>query len=209
MKAIAFLLFLVLIFTSCKPTATIITSKNEAVKKGIYTTPIPKKNIAKKETLQQTEIKKEAVKKNKIKEVEESDYLAHPENSSYLVEQLINSAATKIGTRYKSGGVTDEGFDCSGLMYNIFNLYQMKLPHSSFEQSKLGFIVERENIQKGDLIFFRTNGRNQINHVGMVVEILEDEIKFIHSSTSSGVIISSTKEPYYQKSFAQANRVLE
>jgi hypothetical protein len=43
----------------------------------------------------------------------------------------------------------------------------------------------------------------------MVVEILEDEIKFVHSSTSSGVIISSTKEPYYQKSFAKVNRVLE
>lgn len=94
-------------------------------------------------------------------------------------------------------------------MYSIFTLYGINLPRSSIEQSKIGTVIQRENVQKGDLIFFRTHGRNQINHVGMVVEILEDEIKFVHSSTSSGVIISSTKEPYYQKSFAQLNRVLE
>lgn len=209
MKRIASLFFLVLFFTACKPTATIITSKNEALKKGVYTTPIAKKNVLKKEAVPKTEIKKEVVKNDKIKEVEESDYLAHPENSSYTIEQLINSASNKIGTRYKSGGVTDEGFDCSGLMYNIFNLYNIKLPRSSFEQAKLGAVIEPENIKKGDLIFFRTNGRKQINHVGMVIEINPEEIKFIHSSTSSGVIISSTKEPYYQKTFAQVNRILE
>lgn len=174
----------------------------------MYTVPVAKKSTKKRETtvVQST---RETTEKPKISEVNESDYLVNPTNSNYIVEQLIHSASDKIGTKYRSGGTTDEGFDCSGLMYNIFNLYQVKLPHSSYEQSKLGTIIEKENVQKGDLIFFKTNGRNQINHVGMVVEILEDEIKFIHSSTSSGVIISSTKEPYYQKSFAQINRVVE
>ncbi len=208
MKRIAPLFFLVLFFTACKPTSAIITSKKEAEDKGIYTAPIAKKTIAKKESHTKAERKKEITKKNKIIEIEASDYIANTENSSYLVEQLINSASNKIGTNYKSGGITDEGFDCSGLMYNIFDLYHIKLPHSSLEQSKLGAVVERENIKKGDLIFFKTNGRRQINHVGMVVEVTADEIKFIHSATSSGVIVSSTKEPYYQKSFAQINRIL-
>jgi lipoprotein Spr len=197
-----------LFFTSCKPTSAIITSKKEAESKGIYAPPTVKKESKKKDVLS---VKKETEisQKTKISQINEVDYQADSSNSIYLVEQLINSASNKIGSRYKSGGITDEGFDCSGLMFNIFNLYNIKLPRSSFEQSKIGAVIEKKNIQKGDLIFFKTNGRNQINHVGMVVEIFEDEIKFIHSSTSSGVIISSTKEPYYQKSFAQVNRVLE
>ena len=208
MKPIVFLSILVLFFTACKPTSAIITSKKVAENKKMYIVPVAKKSTKKRETIV-VQSKKETAQKPKITEVNESDYTANSTNSSYLVEQLIHSASDKMGIKYRSGGTTDEGFDCSGLMYNIFNLYNIKLPHSSFEQSKLGTVIDKENIQKGDLLFFRTNGRKQINHVGMVVEILEDEIKFIHSSTSSGVIISSTSEPYYQKSFAQANRVLE
>jgi hypothetical protein len=81
------------------------------------------------------------------------------------------------------------------------------------EEEILGVHQEKSNleddIRKGDLIFFRTNGKSVINHVGMVTEVTDDEIKFIHSSTQKGVIISSTKEPYYGKNFAQANRILE
>jgi cell wall-associated NlpC family hydrolase len=71
-----------------------------------------------------------------------------------------------------------------------------------------GVKIERDQAQKGDLIFFTTNGRGNVNHVGMITEIIDDEIKFIHSSVQSGVIISSTKEPYYAKRFIQINRVL-
>jgi len=126
-----------------------------------------------------------------------------------LITKLIESASDKIGTRYRSGGTTTAGFDCSGLMYSTFGLFDIKLPRSSIEQSEIGEKVSDGNAQKGDLIFFRTNGRSRINHVGMVVEVAEDEIKFIHSSTHSGVIISSTKEPYYQRNFAQVNRVIK
>jgi cell wall-associated NlpC family hydrolase len=208
LKRILYLFSLLLFFTACKPTSAIITSKKEAEVKGIYTAPVAKKIIAKKEKHPKPEKEKEVPKKNKLFEVEELDYVINTDNTSYLVEQLINSATENIGVNYRSGGTTNAGFDCSGLMYNIFDLYNIKLPRSSFEQSKLGAVVERENIKKGDLIFFRTNGRRQINHVGMVLEITADEIKFIHSSTSNGVMISSTKESYYQKAFAQVNRIL-
>ena len=125
-----------------------------------------------------------------------------------LINQIIQSASDKIGTRYRSGGTSTSGFDCSGLMYSTFGAFDIKLPRSSIEQSSIGERIDDENAQKGDLIFFKTNGRHRINHVGMVVEVTEDEIKFIHSSTHSGVIISSTKEPYYRRNFAQVNRVL-
>lgn len=132
------------------------------------------------------------------------------DKTSRLIDQLIHSATENIGVNYRSGGTTKAGFDCSGLICSVFNSYNIRLPRSSYEQSKLGLIIDRkrDNIKKGDLIFFKTNGKSQINHVGMVIEITDEDVKFIHSSTSKGVIISSTKEPYYQNSFVQFNRVL-
>ena len=125
-----------------------------------------------------------------------------------FLDQLISTASENIGTRYRSGGITREGFDCSGLMCYTFSSYDIKLPRSSIDMAAHGSKIDTQNAQKGDLIFFKTNGRRQINHVGMVVEVLDGEIKFIHSATHGGVIISSTKESYYQRNFAQVNRVL-
>ncbi len=128
---------------------------------------------------------------------------------SELIDQIIANATENIGIRYRSGGTTKAGFDCSGLMICTFNNFDIKLPRSSIEQSRIGMKVTTEEAQKGDLIFFRTNGRRHINHVGMIVEVADGEIKFVHSSTHGGVMISSTKEPYYTRAFSQVNRVLE
>lgn len=142
---------------------------------------------------------------NSPKEVEELS----PENMS-KAEFLIAKASQHIGTRYRGGGTTSAGFDCSGLMFSTFKHIDMTLPRSSSSMAVgAGYKIERSQAQKGDLIFFTTNGRGSINHVGMITEIIGDEIKFIHSSVQAGVIISSTEEPYYKKRFIQINRVLE
>lgn len=125
-----------------------------------------------------------------------------------LVNNLIEKATDNIGVRYKAGGTTKSGFDCSGLVYTTFESENIKLPRSSFDQAKIGKVVPLNDAKKGDLIFFKTNKSRQINHVGLITEANSDEIKFVHSSTSKGVIISSTKEPYYKNSFEQVNRVL-
>jgi lipoprotein Spr len=130
------------------------------------------------------------------------------ENKS-TVNHLIENATDNIGVKYKAGGTTKSGFDCSGLVFTTFESENIKLPRSSNEQSKIGKIINIDDAQKGDLIFFKTNKSKQINHVGLITEVKSDEIKFVHSSTSKGVIISSTKEPYYKNSFAQINRVVE
>ncbi|UWY30254.1 NlpC/P60 family protein [Flavobacterium sp. TR2] len=141
-------------------------------------------------------------------EIKRDSTVVRTGNYSELIDQLIASAVGNIGTRYRSGGTTKAGFDCSGLMFCTFGNFDIKLPRSSIEQSRIGTKVATDEAQKGDLIFFRTNGRRHINHVGMVVENIDGEIKFVHSSTHGGVMISSTKEPYYTRAFSQVNRVL-
>ena len=131
-----------------------------------------------------------------------------PENMS-KAEFLIAKASQHLGTRYRGGGTTSAGFDCSGLMFSTFKHIEMTLPRSSSSMAVgAGYRIDRNQAQKGDLIFFTTNGRGSVNHVGMITEVLDNEIKFIHSSVQAGVIISSTEEPYYKKRFIQINRVL-
>ncbi len=122
------------------------------------------------------------------------------------IDFLIETALRNLGVKYRRGGTTNKGFDCSGLMFATFKELDITLPRSSYQQAKVGTKVKSSEAQKGDLIFFTTNSRGTISHVGMITEILEDEIKFIHSSTQLGVIISSTKELYYLKRLVQVNR---
>jgi cell wall-associated NlpC family hydrolase len=165
---------------------------------------IPKEEVAIVQNVENKEVKKN----NETKSQTESESPEKNYNSEDLALKLIETATNRIGTRYRSGGTSEAGFDCSGLVYSTFSAFDIKLPRSSFDQSLYGTKIDNKEVKKGDLIFFKTNGRGRINHVGLVVEVLEDEIKFVHSSTSSGVIISSTKESYYERTFAQVNRVL-
>jgi peptidoglycan endopeptidase LytE len=124
------------------------------------------------------------------------------------IESVIVTASNNIGTRYRSGGTNPDGFDCSGLMFSSFKVIDINLPRSSSEQASVGFKIDKNFARKGDLIFFATGGSSKINHVGLITEVSENDIKFVHSSTSSGVIISSVTEEYYDKRFVQINRVI-
>ncbi len=146
------------------------------------------------------------VKQEVVAPIEESPFAKSVDNEAF-VSQLISTASDNIGVRYRSGGTTKDGFDCSGLMCTTFGTFDIQLPRTSMEQSQYGTIVDVENAKKGDLIFFKTRGGRQINHVGMVVEVGDGDVKFIHAA-SNGVIISSIKESYYSKRLVQINRVL-
>lgn len=142
------------------------------------------------------------LKKTERKETKENQKLA---------DNIIDSASENLGVRYRFGGTTTNGYDCSGLVFSTFSRYDIALPRTSFDQSKQGTFLGNnlKEARKGDLIFFKTNSRSQINHVGIVTDVNNDEVRFIHTSTSKGVIISSTKEPYYQRTFVQLNRILD
>jgi cell wall-associated NlpC family hydrolase len=138
----------------------------------------------------------------------DSEYNVKSFHGTDFLDQLVSTASENIGTRYRTGGTTKDGFDCSGLMCTTFGNFDIQLPRTSIEQSQYGVKIDNDDAQKGDLIFFKTNGRRQINHVGMVVEAVDGDIKFIHASVSGGVMISSIKEKYYRKKVSQINRVL-
>lgn len=212
-------MFFFTLFIACKPAATIVTSKEVAVKKGLYTEP---KLVTTTEAKSQEKKKKNTntvvasksaapstvIKKAGIDPQNEPDIFIDNEDTSYLVKQLINSASDNLGVGYRGGGTTKDGFDCSGLIYSTFKKFDITLPRSSHQMATIGTKIDLKSAKKGDLIFFINRGQRRINHVGMVVEVTDEEVKFIHSSTQSGVIISSTKEPYYNRTFVQINRVL-
>ena len=130
-----------------------------------------------------------------------------PKKKRALVKQLIETATEQLGAKYLPGGTTAKGFDCSGLIYTTFKKIEISLPRTTIEMAKIGTTIDTDEIKEGDLIFFKTNGKSVINHVGMVVDVLSDEIQFIHAATSKGVMISSTKESYFKNAYVQANRI--
>jgi cell wall-associated NlpC family hydrolase len=125
-------------------------------------------------------------------------------------DTLIQYAFSFSGKRYRRGGTTINGFDCSGYTMMVFKKFGIKLPHSSAAQSLVGIEVSRKQIRKGDLIFFR--GRNSrrrgVGHVGIVISEKGEPVKFIHSSTSSGVRVDLLESPYYKKRYIKTTRVL-
>ncbi len=121
------------------------------------------------------------------------------------VNALFSDVKQYLGIRYRFGGTTPAGFDCSGFVRFMFGkVFDMQLPRSSREMSALGTKVERNELKPGDLVFFR-NARNRINHVGIFV----GNGLFVHSSLSKGITSDRLSENYYDKRFATGVRILD
>jgi len=129
--------------------------------------------------------------------------------TSTKADEIINTALTFSGVRYKFGGTTNKGMDCSGLLYVSFGEHDVELPRTSYHMAEEGKRIKVNEVQKGDLLFFKTSrGLKRINHVGMVVGIDNNEITFIHASSSRGVTVSSLRDGFWNQAFVKATRIL-
>lgn len=134
---------------------------------------------------------------------------APTDSNSTKADEIIATALTFSGVRYRFGGTTRDGMDCSGLLYVSFLEHDIKFPRVSYKMAEEGKRIRVNQVRKGDLLFFKTSkGGKRINHVGLVVEVDNDEIKFIHSTSSRGVIVSSLREGFWNYSFVKATRIL-
>ena len=126
-----------------------------------------------------------------------------------LAKSIIDYAKQFNGVRYKYGGNTKKGMDCSGLVTTAFKSEEIYLPRTTQDLALEGNWIDIKEVQKGDLLFFATKKNNRkVNHVGLVTEARLGYVEFIHASTSLGVIISNLAERYWHSAFVQARRVL-
>ena len=136
-----------------------------------------------------------------------------PVASKELVDDLLDYAKTFIGVPYRLGAAGPERFDCSGFTSYVFREFGYHLPHNSVMQFRDSVPVESfSDLRKGDLVFFGArNNIRSIGHVGIVVDVdLERGMfRFIHASTSNGVEIQRSTQPYFMMRYMGAGRILK
>ena len=123
-------------------------------------------------------------------------------------KQLLKDAKYYKGGKYVWGGTTPQGFDCSGYVQYLYKKHNIHLPRTAWAQSQKGTAVDKNDLKKGDLLFFLTDKKRGIpvTHVGIYL----GDGKFIHAaSKKKGIIISPIDHGYYAKKFVSAKRVLQ
>jgi cell wall-associated NlpC family hydrolase len=137
---------------------------------------------------------------------------AQKEGKTYKIsevdkQKLLEDARYFKGGKYVWGGTTPEGFDCSGYVQYLYRKHHINLPRTAWEQSKKGQVVQKENLQKGDLLFFLTDKKRgiPITHVGIYI----GDGNFIHAaSKKDGIIISPVTHGKYADTFVSARRII-
>jgi len=121
---------------------------------------------------------------------------------SAIASGLTRSAMRFIGTPYSFGGTSARGFDCSGYVQHVFAMMGMHLPRTADAQYDAARRIAQNAMVKGDLVFFHTYAEG-VSHVGIYL----GNDKFIHSSSSHGVTVSSLHDSYWAARYLGAKRV--
>lgn len=117
--------------------------------------------------------------------------------------RLLNQYASWKGVRYRMGGDTHRGIDCSAFVQRTFReQFGIDLPRSTYEQKTKGYHIARNQLRVGDLVLFRSGSTGR--HVGIYL----GNDKFVHASTSNGVMISSLTDSYWKKRYREGRRVI-
>lgn len=119
-------------------------------------------------------------------------------------QEVANYAKQFVGCKYVYGGASTNGFDCSGLTMYVYKKFGISLAHSATAQSKTGTTVSRNNLQPGDLVFFKNYRTNKgIGHVGIYI----GNNKFVHASTEKTGVITSSLSGSYSSRYVTATRI--
>ncbi|MBS1715308.1 MAG: C40 family peptidase [Armatimonadetes bacterium] len=136
--------------------------------------------------------------------VSSPDYNDVVASNSVDKDGLIGTAMKNMGVHYRWGGTSTNGFDCSGFTSYVYSRHGTRLPRTANEQSHKGQKVAKDELKKGDLVFFKTTRSDRVSHVGIYV----GNGKFIHASSGGGKVrINDLSDGYYNKRFAGARRV--
>lgn len=128
---------------------------------------------------------------------------ANTAGGTVMVSGLLGTAMALMGTPYRNGGSSPDGFDCSGFTQWVFARHGVALPRETRKQFTTGVRVNRDAVAPGDLIFFSTVAAGA-SHVGIAL----DEDQFIHAPSARGVVrVERRSSPYWQRRFVGARRV--
>lgn len=123
---------------------------------------------------------------------------------------MVEVARTYAGTPYRSGGNDKNGIDCSGLICSVYSEIGVKVPRISWQQSEFGREVSSiKDIKPGDWLFFvpEAGKEGYVSHAGIVTDVRnQEEIMFIHASTSRGVREDNLFSNYFKGRFVKAMR---
>ena len=115
---------------------------------------------------------------------------------------LLKSVDEWYGTRYKMGGCSKTGIDCSAFVQAVYlSAFGLAVPRTAFEQFKAAYHISATEMREGDLVFFNTTGG--VSHVGIYM----GNNKFAHASVARGVTVSDLFDPYYLKRFLGIGRI--
>ncbi len=122
-----------------------------------------------------------------------------------LCSRILNEAVSYLNTPYKYGGTTANGIDCSAFTQKVYeNSIELQIPRSTREQFSIGEkILKGDELQFGDLVFFKTKRRSGPGHVGIYI----GDNKFMHASRKKGVMVSSLDEQYWKPRYMGARRL--
>ncbi len=139
------------------------------------------------------------ISKEHIPALSHQDKKTNAGTTERKTDKLISLAKSKLGNSYMPAKAGPDHFDCSGFVYYLFKTNDISIPRSSLTQSKSGKKLTREELQKGDILFFDTAHREHVNHSGVYL----GDGKFIHSSSGKayGVTISNLDKGFYLDKF--------
>lgn len=147
--------------------------------------------------------------KNKV-EVSNTGKTEKLKESQLKAEKVVEAARQQLGTPHILKNPKNKtATDCSGMTCKSYSVIDVKLPPTTTGQAEMGKFVPKNELQKGDLVFFTSKKNNgRVSHVGLISRIEDGKTFFIHTSTSRGVVEDDFYMQHWQDNFVTARRIL-